>query len=160
MGKRGVKPQPTVLKLLKGNPGKRPLNQLEPQPARDAILPPAYLVGPSLDKWNEVLPGLLATGVVTNADVETLARYCTMYEQFLFCLAEIRAGRDQIELKHPETGELLNIKSTPSGLNSHKLAASMLRIEQEFGLTPSARSGIVAKKIDKVEDGIDPRIFG
>ncbi len=160
MGKRGVKPQPTVLKLLKGNPGRRPLNQLEPEPARDAIVPPAYLVGASLGKWNQVLPGLIASGVITNADVETLARYCTMYEQFLFCLAEIRAGRDQIELKHPETGELLNIKSTPAGLNSHKLAASMLRIEQEFGLTPSARSGIVAKKIDKVEDGIDPRIFG
>ena len=160
MGKRGVKPQPTVLKLLKGNPGRRPLNQLEPQPARDAILPPTYLVGASLDKWNEVLPGLLATGVITNADIETLARYCTMYEQFLFCLVEIRAGRDQIELKHPETGELLNIKSTPAGLNMHKLAASMLRIEQEFGLTPSARSGIVGKKIDKIEDGIDPRIFG
>ncbi len=160
MGKRGVKPQPTVLKLLKGNPGRRPLNQLEPEPARDAIVPPAYLVGPSLAKWNEMLPSLVATGVMTNADVETLARYCTMYEQFLFCLAEIRAGRDQIELKHPETGELLNIKSTPAGLNMHKLAASMLRIEQEFGLTPSARSGIVAKKIDKVEDGIDQRIFG
>ena len=160
MGKRGVKPQPTVLKLLKGNPGRRPLNQLEPEPARDAIVPPAYLVGPSLAKWNEMLPSLVATGVMTNADVETLARYCTMYEQFLFCLAEIRAGRDQIELKHPETGELLNIKSTPAGLNMHKLAASRLRIEQEFGLTPSARSGIVAKKIDKVEDGIDQRIFG
>ncbi len=160
MGKRGVKPQSTVLKLLRGNPGKRALNKLEPQPARDAIVPPAYLVGASLDKWNQVLPGLLATGVITNADIETLSRYCTMYEQFLFCLAEIRAGRDQIELKHPETGELLNIKSTPAGLNSHKLAASMLRIEQEFGLTPSARSGIVGKKIDKVEDGIDPRIFG
>lgn len=160
MGKRGVKPQPTVLKLLRGNPGKRALNTLEPEPARDAILPPPYLVGASLDKWHQVLPGLIATGVVTNADVETLARYCTMYEQFLFCLAEIRAGRDQIELKHPETKELLNIKSTPAGLNSHKLAASMLRIEQEFGLTPSARSGIVGKKIDKIEDGIDPRIFG
>jgi P27 family predicted phage terminase small subunit len=160
MGKRGVKPQSTVLKLLRGNPGKRALNKLEPQPARDAIVPPAYLVGPSLDKWNEVLPGLLATGVVTNADIETLARYCTMYEQFLFCLAEIRAGRDQIPVNDPETGELLSIKSTPAGLNMHKLAASMLRIEQEFGLTPSARSGIVAKKIDKFEDGIDPRIFG
>lgn len=160
MGKRGFKSQPTVLKMLRGNPGKRPLNQLEPQPARDAIVPPAYLVGASLAKWHQVLPGLLATGVITNADIETLARYCTMHEQFLFCLAEIRAGRGQIELRDPRTDEIVNIKSTPAGLNAHKLAASMLRIEQEFGLTPSARSGIVGKKVDKVEDGIDPRIFG
>jgi len=159
MGKRGPRKEPTVLRLLKGSPSHHRINRLEPQPASDSIAPPPWLVKTSLKKWNEILPGLIATGVVTNADVETLARYCTMHEQFLFCLKEIRAGRDQVEIKDPKSGEIVNIKATPAAVNIYKLAASMLRIEQEFGLTPSARSGIVANK-KQAQPEIDPRIFG
>ena len=159
MGKRGPRKEPTVLRLLKGNPGKRSINQYEPQPATDSILPPTWLAGVSLKKWHELLPGLLTTGVMTNADVATLARYCTMHEQFLFCLKEIRAGRDQIEIKDPKTGEIVNIKSTPAAVNIFKLSAQMLQVEQHFGLTPSARSGIVANK-KQAQPEIDPRIFG
>ena len=32
MARRGPKPTPTALKLLRGNPGKRPINVDEPQP--------------------------------------------------------------------------------------------------------------------------------
>jgi hypothetical protein len=32
MGRRGPPPQPTKLRLLSGNPGKRPLPRAEPQP--------------------------------------------------------------------------------------------------------------------------------
>ena len=158
MGKRGPRKEPTALRLLKGSPSHHRINRLEPKPASDSIMPPAWLVKTSLKKWNEILPGLIATGVVTNADVETLARYCTMHEQFLFCLKEIRAGRDQVEIKDRK-GEIVNVKATPAAINIFKIAASMLRIEQEFGLTPSARSGIVANKKQKQPE-IDPRIFG
>ena len=159
MGKRGPPKQPTVLRLLRGNLSKRKINEREPKPDADQIVPPEYLAGASLAKWNQVLPGLIATGVITNADVETLARYCTMHEQFLFCLKEIRAGRDQIEIKDPKTGEIVNIKSTPAAVNIFKLSAQMLQVEQHFGMTPSARSGIVANK-KQAQPEIDPRIFG
>ncbi|HZK10243.1 MAG TPA: phage terminase small subunit P27 family, partial [Clostridia bacterium] len=36
MATRGRKPKPTALKVLEGNPGKRPLNKNEPQPERKA----------------------------------------------------------------------------------------------------------------------------
>ena len=32
MGRRGPTPEPTVLRMLRGNPGRRPLNDSEPQP--------------------------------------------------------------------------------------------------------------------------------
>jgi len=159
MGKRGPKKEPTVLRLLKGSPSHHRINKSEPQPASDSIAPPPWLVKTSLKKWHEILPGLIATGVVTNADVETLARYCTMHEQFLFCLKEIRAGRDQIEIKDPKSGEIVNIKSTPAAVNIFKLSAQMLQCEQHFGMTPSSRSGIVANK-KQAQPEIDPRIFG
>ena len=34
MATRGRKPTPTAIKLLEGNPGKRPLNANEPKPAK------------------------------------------------------------------------------------------------------------------------------
>ena len=63
----------------------------------------------------------------------------------------------KIEIKD-KTGEIVNVKATPAAINIFKLAASMLRIEQEFGLTPSARSGIVgtqAKQKDDMQDFFD-----
>ena len=158
MGKRGPPKQPTVLRLLRGNLGKRKINEAEPKPDADQIVPPAFLEGTSLKKWNEMLPSLVATGVMTNADVDTLARYCTMHEMWLKCLESTRKT-DKFMVRD-KSGQVVNVKSLPDAVMLTKLAASMLRIEQEFGLTPSARSGIVAKKIDKIEDGIDPRIFG
>ena len=105
-----------------------------------------------------MLPGLIATGVVTNADVETLARYCTMYEAWLQCLRQIRRAGDWFAV-YDKSGKMVNAKSTPSALMVVKLAAGLLRIEQEFGMTPSARGNIVANK-KQAQPEIDPRIFG
>jgi P27 family predicted phage terminase small subunit len=147
-----------VLRLLKGSPSHHRKNKLEPLPDKDAITPPEYLAGASLAKWNQVLPGLIATGVVTNADVETLARYCTMYEAWLQCLRQIRRAGDWFAV-YDKSGKMVNAKSTPSALMVVKLAAGLLRIEQEFGMTPSARGNIVANK-KQAQPEIDPRIFG
>ena len=34
MAQRGRKPKPTAVKVLEGNPGKRQLNEMEPQPEK------------------------------------------------------------------------------------------------------------------------------
>ena len=153
MGKRGPPKQPTVLRLLRGNLSKRKINEREPKPDADQIVPPEYLAGASLAKWNQVLPGLVATGVITNADVETLARYCTMYEMWLRCLESTRKS-DKLWVKDRE-GQLVNVKSLPDAVMLTKLAVQMLRIEQEFGLTPSARSGIVGTQKKAQDDLAD-----
>ena len=44
MATRGRKPKPTALKVLEGNPGKRPLNDREPVPPRAALKCPAWLL--------------------------------------------------------------------------------------------------------------------
>ena len=154
MGKRGPRPQPTIIKIAKGNPGKRPLNHAEPKPAANAVEPPSWVSGKSLEKWQEVAPKLLAMGVLTNADVETLARYCTMHEQFVKYLDEVRQGGDVLVVRD-EAGKVKYMQSTPAATMLMKLAASMLRIEQEFGLTPSERTGIAttqAKRKDELEE--------
>jgi hypothetical protein len=61
MGRRGPPPQPTKLRLLSGDPGKRPLPRAEPQPIG---LPqkPDFVTGSASEAWDQVLaampPGL------------------------------------------------------------------------------------------------------
>ena len=141
MGKRGPRPEPTIIKMAKGNPGKRPLNKSEPKPAADAIEPPDWVTGKSLEKWREVVPKLVGMGVMTNADIDTIARYCTMHEQYVKYLDQVRRGLDVLVIRD-DSGKVKYMQSTPAATMMTKLAASMLRIEQEFGLTPSARSGL------------------
>ncbi len=43
MATRGRKPKPTALKVLEGNPGKRPLNLNEPKPEKKAPKCPSWL---------------------------------------------------------------------------------------------------------------------
>ena len=158
MGKRGPKPQPTKLRLLRGNPGKRQINKSEPIPPSDDIAPPDWVSGVARSKWDEVVPKLIGMGVMTNADVDTIARYCTMHEQFVKYLDQVRRGLDVLVIRD-DKGKVKYMQSTPAATMMTKLAASMLRIEQEFGLTPSARSGIVAKKQTSEEDERDAKMF-
>lgn len=159
MGKRGPKKLPTILQLLRGNPGKRALNKNEPLPSTDNISPPVYLTGAPLAKWNQLVPSMIATGVMTNADVDAIARYCMAHEQWVKCATNVKAGLDQIPV-YDDAGKIIMIRSTPDAIMVHKYYSHLLRIEQEFGMTASSRSAIVVKKPDAAEEEIDPRIFG
>ena len=154
MGKRGPRKEPTILKIAKGNPGKRPLNKSEPRPPSDDITPPEWVTGVAREKWDNVVPKLIGMGVMTNADVDTIARYCTMHEQYVKYLEQVRRGLDVLVIRD-DAGKVKYMQSTPAATMMMKLAGSMLRIEQEFGLTPSARSGVSAaqeKPADELAD--------
>jgi hypothetical protein len=92
-------------------------------------------------------------GVVTRmrvwaaADRETIGRYCQLHELHARYMAECRAGGDRMVTK---TGyEAL----TPAATLLTKLGASLLSIEKEHGLTPSARAHIAAPTLEEEEDG-------
>ena len=116
------------------------------------------MTGKSIEKWQEVVPKLVGMGVLTNADIDAIARYCTMYEQYVKYLEQVRRGLDVLVIRD-DAGKVKYMQSTPAATMMTKLAASMLRIEQEFGLTPSARTGIVAKTPQDISD-LDAILFG
>src|SRR5688572_7318876 len=72
----GRKPQPTALKLLKGNPGKRPLNADEPQVEPAQPDPPAWITGPARAQWRRIAPQLEKARILTHVDRDSLAAYC------------------------------------------------------------------------------------
>src|SRR5688500_3869820 len=75
----GPAPKPTALKILHGNPGKRKLNDQEPQPSVGAK-PPAYIMArPALlAEWNRHAPRLTRLGLLTEIDDDALAMICIL----------------------------------------------------------------------------------
>ena len=72
----GRRPKPTKLKLVTGNPGKRKLNDNEPQPAREIPSPPSHLTDWGKTAWGRMTVLLDGMGVLTVADTFALERLC------------------------------------------------------------------------------------
>jgi hypothetical protein len=73
----GRRPQPTALKVLRGNPGKRKLNQQEPVPPAGPIVKPTLSIGAGL-VWDRLAPIATAMGTLTAADVTAFATLCEL----------------------------------------------------------------------------------
>jgi P27 family predicted phage terminase small subunit len=150
MGRRGPRPIPTQLKILRGNPGKQRLNEAEPAPPADGITMPGHLGEVASARWAELLPMLQATRVMTRADVEALARYCDTYEWWLAVRAKLKAEGDTYPILN-DGGEVKYIAQRPEVAIAHKLAQQLRQLEADFGLSPAARVSL------KVEPDAKPQ---
>jgi len=139
MGKRGPKPQPTAIKLARGTLRER--RKDEPQPSADKIVMPKHLGKVARAKWKELLPLLEAVRVMTDADVEALARYCDTYEWWLATRAILKKDGCTYPILN-DGGEVKYIAQRPEVSIAHKLATQLRQLEQDFGLNPSARSSL------------------
>lgn len=150
MGRRGPPPQPTKLKLLRGNPGCRPLNADEPQPPTDGVVMPTHLGEVAASRWHQLLPMLQATRVMTRADVEALARYCDTYEWWLATRAKLKKEGDTYPILN-DGGEVKYIAQRPEVSIAHKLAQQLRQLEADFGLSPAARVSLKVEPDAKEE---------
>ncbi len=80
---RGRKPKPTVLKLVTNNAGNRPLPTNEPKPASRDLQAPPILLPDARAEWDRVASDLVASGLVTVADLASLAIYCTAFGRWV-----------------------------------------------------------------------------
>jgi P27 family predicted phage terminase small subunit len=148
----GPKPTPTNLRLLRGNPGKRPINANEPRPERPPAPPdpPDFLDDHARREWGRVAPELWALGLLTRVDVAHLAAYCYSYSQWKTAAETLR----QIGANDPVMHGLL--VKTEGGASPNPLVwiakgalRDMVRYGAQFGMSPASRTGIAA--------GDDPR---
>ena len=154
MGRRGPKPQPTKLKILRGNPGKQALNAAEPQPPADGVAMPPHLGEVAARRWGELLPMLQATRVMTRADVEALARYCDTYEWWLAVRAKLKAEGDTYPILN-DKGEVKYIAQRPEVSIAHKLSQQLRQLESDFGLSPAARVSLKVESDDKPQSALE-----
>ncbi|MBR8311526.1 P27 family phage terminase small subunit [Burkholderia cenocepacia] len=77
------KPIPTQLKLLAGNPGKRPLNTNEPQPETGIGPCPEWFLPEAEQEWNRIVPELERLGMLTKIDIAILEAHCVCYAEMV-----------------------------------------------------------------------------
>ena len=133
---RGRKPKPTGLKIVSGNPGKRPLNSREPRAEPDLPTCPSHLLPTAKAEWKRLARELYHLGVLTRLDRATLAGYCQAYGRWV-----------EAEKKLTETPGILKmpsgyIQANPWLTIATKQMELMQRFAIELGLTPSSRSRV------------------
>lgn len=145
MGKPGPKPQPTAKKKLRGNPGRRPLPENEPQPRKSTGIPraPQHLGKQAQKEWRRMAKELHPLGLLTNIDLTALAAYCASFSTWIDAQKQIQ--------KH---GVLIKAQSgfpmqSPYLAISNRAMTEMRKWMVEFGLTPSSRSRVEAKPVEK-----------
>jgi P27 family predicted phage terminase small subunit len=144
---RGRKPQPTALKILRGNPGHRPLNRDEPAPpAAHNLAPPTWLEGPAVAEWRRLAPTLHRLGLLTEIDGDALATYCQTWARWQEAEGQIRKFGMVIKGKHgfPVISPYVAV--------ANRAMAQMKSLLVEFGMTPSARTRVKTDASAKPDD--------
>jgi P27 family predicted phage terminase small subunit len=143
----GPPPQPIALRILKGNPGKRPFQRgLEPERPPAPPEPPPFLIGYACDEWYRVAGGLHRLGLLTALDVMPLASYCVAYARW----REAEELLAQMAARDPTTSGLLvksqlgDARVNPIAKISRLAASDMVKYAAEFGFSPAARARIAA----------------
>jgi len=132
---RGRKPKPTALKLITGNPGNRPLNELEPVIVTpDLPEPPAHLSKIAKEEWALVAPALFNCGILSLIDRAALGAYCQAYGRWVMAETELKEVAFVTE-----TSKGTLVQSPLVGI-ANKAAVDMVRFASEFGMTPSSRT--------------------
>ncbi|CAK0774942.1 Phage terminase, small subunit [Gammaproteobacteria bacterium] len=148
---RGRKPTPTVLKLLRGNPGKRPINGSEPQYDAAEPAPPEELLhekwAVARGEWDRIAPQLIAAGIMKRIDQTALMAYCIAYQHWITAHEWVR-----------DHGSFIRTKNGLFMANPHfkvagRVFEEMKTLMTEFGLTPSSRSRL---KADLPAEEFDP----
>jgi P27 family predicted phage terminase small subunit len=135
MGKRGPKNIPTVLKVLHGNPCKRPMPVNEPEGVGDLWGPPNFMDAEQREQWFYALdrapPGLLAG---TDRDIfGAWVCACVEYQKAVIevrNLGQVVKTRDGNAIQNPYMSIM------------NRQAVLMNRLGAELGFSPAARASL------------------
>ena len=145
---RGRKPKPTGLKVLEGNPGKRPINFAEPHPEKKLPDCPEWLENEAKAEWKRLAVSLYNLGLLTELDMAAFASYCQAYARWKEAEEFISQHGSIVKTKTGYWQQVPQVSIAQTYLKIMNKAAA------EFGLTPSARSRIIAGNT-KAEDAVD-----
>lgn len=168
MGTRGPKPQPPQLKLVNGNPGRRPIDlDAGINPTVEIPKMPAHLSAEAKAEWKRLAPQLEELRLISALDMALFAMYCQAYGRWVFAenrIRELNREADQRARAAKADGDEAVrgnarrfpglVQLTPSEYEqqsvwlqvANKAMEQALRYAQEFGLSPSMRARVTASR--------------
>lgn len=135
---------PTALKVVRGNPGKRPLPENEPTPKGEAVAPD-WLSLQAAAHWPAVADQLERAGVLTSMDAHALAMYCEAFARWQDANALIA----KTGLVVP--GQKGTLTQNPAVHIANAAFDQMRKMLIEFGMTPSSRSRVIKAPTDEAD---------
>ena len=154
MGLRGPAPKPIVLEEAQGRPGKRALNDAEPQFARLIPECPDHLSDRAQKVWAELAPILFEAKLLTEGDQMNLANLCQAYATMADAqkLLNKTSILFRTESGYMQQNPLFGIIRTSMEL--------ITKLSREFGLSPSSRGRLsVADDKPAHTDLLDDALF-
>ena len=145
-GRSGRRPLPTALKVLRGNPGKRPLPKDEPRPQPKLPPPPAELSDEAKREWRRTGRRLRAAGLITELDTAAFAAYCSSYARWLQAQA-LLSNAPMLELGSDGT-----LRPSPLLRIVQQAQEQFTRALTEFGMSPSSRTRVQVSRPSKDGD--------
>lgn len=176
MGKRGCKPKPLAIKRLHGSQrGDDEGYYKIPEPIGDGTIPscPDWLSDPAKKKWFEVIQQLrrISESLLSSVDVQMLARYCVIWElwdksrRFIEKNGEVMVFREADVVTKKGKKEIIKkgrvkyVQQLPQANLFFKYAQELRQIEDEFGMTPSARTKVGGESKKAGEEPNKARFF-
>jgi P27 family predicted phage terminase small subunit len=137
---RGRKPKATIIKLVTGNPGRRPLNAQEAKTQVAIPSPPELLKGEALREWRRITVLLKDVGLIAQLDRAILAGYCKAWERWIEC--EKMLETTGLIIKAPNGYPMYS----PYLAASNKALDQVRQYAEQIGLSGSSRSRIKANE--------------
>lgn len=155
MGIRGPKPQSNVIKLLRGNPGRRTLDLSDGvQPEVSVPDVPAHLSLEARKEWRRITVELEAVGLISCLDRAALAIYCQTWGRLVLAEKALAAKQKQAKDSGLDEADAVFTQTTPTGFQREsalfrvvgKLQQDCDRYLASFGMSPSSRSRVKASE--------------
>lgn len=135
MSRPGPAPKPTLLRILSGNPGGRPLNENEPQPEGDLYTPPEWLTDAQKAIWHYAIDNA-PKGLLRRLDLSILTAW-VVAEDFHADAAQQVAKYGKV-VKSPDGYPI----QSPYMAIVNRQALIKMKAANELGFSPTSRSKI------------------
>lgn len=134
---KGRKPKPTAEKLLTGNPGKRPLNDREPQYGPLPVDVPIELTDPeAVAEWQRTVVPAITKGQIQTTDRVLAIAHCELWATWRSQVALAARNPHVVATKtgHPMPNPARGMANTTLKL--------LGKVDSELGFSPTSRSRI------------------
>jgi P27 family predicted phage terminase small subunit len=152
---RGRKPKPTARKKAAGNPGKRALNNDEPDFGLIVdVDPPDWITGAARDMWLRVAPPLCKQKVLQVTDLHNVEAFCMAYGNWR--LAAVDVANNGVVVAGATGGPIKN----PALTAQAEAAKQMVTFGSMLGLDPASRSRLIGAGNKKANNPFGKLING